>query len=362
MKNTLFIGPYSQNDGWGMASRMNIKALATTRNNLTIRPIYMGNQYVNQLESIFLELERNRFDKYDMVIQNVLPHLLDYNAKLGKNIGMFELETSNLEHTSWPRYINLMDEIWVTSEAEAHALDASGVTIPTKVVNQSIDLAKFDKEYELLFQDDSFKFYFIGEFIQRKGIHELLIAYFSEFSKNENVSLIIKTTADKKDIENFIIQTKNGLGMYKYHNYYPEVKLLIDFVDDETLNKIHTSCDCFVMPSHGESVCIPALDALGFGNTPIVTDKTGMTEFVNNNNGWVFKAHQTTTTTVQRPLADLYTGFETWFQPDILDLRRCMREAFAGKPGIQVIKSDKGKKDIQKYSHENIGKRYSEIL
>lgn len=367
MKNILFIGPYRQADGWGEAARANIKALNTTEHNLTIAPIYMGNRMAPQIDPLFYELERKRYDNYDLVIQNVLPHLLDYNSKLGKNVGMFELETSFLQHTSWPNRINTMDEAWVTSDAERIALDESNVLIPVKTTSQSVDLEKFTghEPLEELAAIDKFKFYFIGEFIQRKGIHELLVAYFTEFHRNEDVLLFVKTNAGKKDVTDFVEQVQAGLGLYAHKELYPELKVVTEFVDDDTINRIHASCDCFVMPSYGESVCIPALEAMGFGNVPIVTDNTGMVNFVSNEVGWHIASHSTVVNTIQRPLQDLYTGHETWYQPKILDLKRCMRDAysnFTDNYSYYQIKQERCKERIKKFSHENVGKRFAALI
>ncbi len=40
--NILFVGPYRQPDGWGMATRSYIKALATKHKNITTRPVYLA--------------------------------------------------------------------------------------------------------------------------------------------------------------------------------------------------------------------------------------------------------------------------------------------------------------------------------
>ncbi len=45
--NGLFVGPYRQNDGWGMASRDYIKAISTQIPNLTTRPVYFTNNIVD---------------------------------------------------------------------------------------------------------------------------------------------------------------------------------------------------------------------------------------------------------------------------------------------------------------------------
>ena len=74
----LFIGPYRQADGWGDAARHYIKALSHV-GDLAIRPIYLGSSYC-ELDEDLLEYEFNDPKDYDVIIQNSLPHLSDYNG------------------------------------------------------------------------------------------------------------------------------------------------------------------------------------------------------------------------------------------------------------------------------------------
>jgi glycosyltransferase involved in cell wall biosynthesis len=115
------------------------------------------------------------------------------------------------------------------------------------------------------------------------------------------------------------------------------------------------------MPSFGEGWCRPALDALGFGKTPIVTDNTGMVDFINNQNGWVVPSRETPVTTVNRPIQYIYTSRETWFEIDILGLQKAMREAYTNKAARQ-LKASQGLRDIAHYSYESIGLKIKKLL
>jgi hypothetical protein len=48
--NVLFVGPYRQNDGWGMATKSYIRAVATKCPNLTIRPVFLASASNDELE------------------------------------------------------------------------------------------------------------------------------------------------------------------------------------------------------------------------------------------------------------------------------------------------------------------------
>jgi hypothetical protein len=140
-KNVLFIGPYRQNDGWGEAAKQYIRALIQSKCNLTIKPVYMS-MNTGPIPLDLLEYEDNKQDHYDVVIQNVLPHLLDYNGEFGKNIALIYTETSNW-HNGWRSRLNNMDEVWVPSKADCNNLHVSGVDTKAVEMPIPIDVSKF---------------------------------------------------------------------------------------------------------------------------------------------------------------------------------------------------------------------------
>jgi hypothetical protein len=104
--NALFVGPYRQNDGWGLASKNYIRSIATKFPNLTIRPIFLASGSNENLERDLLIYENTTYDHYDIVIQNTLPHCLFYDSRFKKNIGLFFLETNNISHSECINNIN----------------------------------------------------------------------------------------------------------------------------------------------------------------------------------------------------------------------------------------------------------------
>lgn len=364
--NILFIGPYRQDDGWGDASLSTIKALLTTQHNLTLRPIFMGNRVKQKLPDEVVYQEYTTYPSYDIVIQHVLPHLADYNGCFAKNIIKSHLETSDIHHLSWPhRFVN-MDEVWINSNTEHYTLVEAGVSADAiQILPQSFDDNIFTREYKPFEEDvlkDKFIFYFIGEWSTRKGIVDLLIAYLSEFTINDDVVLFIKTSSVTNEvIQKTIEGAKQSLGMYNNNKFYPHVVVSSSYLPEEELYTIHHNSDCFVMPSYGESFCMPAILAMLFGKTPIITSDTGMNYYINNSNGWVVEGESVPCSTLDRPLLDLYTGNETWIKPNILSLKLAMQEAYS-KSDLRKEKARKGINLRSTFTHEYVGKQIGSIL
>ena len=190
-KNILFIGPYRQTDGWGLAAKDYVKALAETEHNLSIKPIYLSESIDQNISYDLLGHESNLLDKKpDVVIQNMLPTFMDY-IHGSHNIGLLFLETNHVEHTGWIDKMNLLNEIWVASTREKLNLEESGIRVPVNIVPMPIDVSDFDREtkkpLKLPEVDSCFVFYFIGEYITRKNINEFVLAYHREFRNNEPV-------------------------------------------------------------------------------------------------------------------------------------------------------------------------------
>jgi len=345
----LFIGPYRQNDGWSEASRALINSILTIKEiDLTLRPIFLAGNREITLEDHFTPLENKINEHYDVIIQHSLPEFFHWHEG-SKNIGFCLSETNHLEFTPWISAMNLMDEIWVSSTVELKSLKNSLCTTPIIIMGEATDTNKFLKSY--VHNVDNFTFYTIGEG-ERKNFNALLMAFHREFDRNEPVDLLIKSSNLSVDALN---QLKAQFGIYKNLEQYKQEKLVLNRLSEHDLNQMHMDCNCFVMTSYGEAWCRPALDALGFGKTPIVTDNTGTTDFIDNNNGWVVKSYETPCLVQNKPLEYLYTSRETWFSIDILELQKAMREAYTNRQ-LKNKKAAQGIKDINKYSYQNRGK------
>lgn len=371
--NILFIGPYRQNDGWGLAAKSYIRALASTKHNLSICPNFLATVSPNtQLEDDLKQYESSRYSHYDMVIQKTLPHSLFLNKKISKNIGLFVLETNDISHSECINNINTMDEIWVPSEQEKKCLLKSNVTTNIKVISQPLDtdLIHKVKDYKLDLGssiNQTVKFYFIGEYIERKNIKDLVTAFNLAFDSTQPVSLIIKTSLPGKSsgesrviIEQEIDKIKQKLSIGQRHK--KEI-VITERLSYEEILGLHNACDFFVMPSYGEAFCRPAAEALCLGKTPIVTENTGTTDFVNNENGFIVKSYRSPVICNNRPVSndiDIYTANEYWYQISIYDLIDKMRKAYDMHKNHKIELKNKqqiGINSLSNFSYSEIGNK-----
>lgn len=324
--NVLFIGQYrgSELDGWSSAAREYLEALLMTNHNVVCRPIYMAPQRYDKLSAKIIEAEKRQFDtRPDIIIQNVLPDYLEWHE--GYNIGLFYTETSNLGKTGWIEKINLMDEIWVNSEAEANSLKRGGVKCKISVVPIPADtdlLAQYiDVEPQFNIEDmkNKFLFYFIGEHNDRKNIMALVKAFHREFSPTEPVGIVLKSNSP---------QLKEQINKWKSSSrcrtiYIPEL-LLNSHLSDKEMASLHQMCDCFVTTSRGESLGRPIVDALFF-NRPVVCPEGIFSASLFKGQVITVKSYTVPVDTEQPPIPTIYTYNETWEEVDIIELQSVLR-------------------------------------
>jgi glycosyltransferase involved in cell wall biosynthesis len=368
--NILYVGPYKQKDSMGMTSQSYIKALmSNSNNNITTRPIFL-NGTSSEIDQDIMSCEKSLYDYYDVVIQHTMPHCLFYDGRYKKNIAIISLETNDISNSDCIFNMNLMDEIWVASEQEKKCLTKSGVKSSIKVVSQAIDtdFIKANIGHRLNLHpliENTFKFYFIGEYLERKNIADLVVAFNLAFEVTDPVTLVIKSNISGssvndsyKTIEKDIDTIKSKLNTNK--RYKKEIIITDNLSYKDTIG-LHNACDCFVMPSYGESFCRSAYEALVLGNTPIVTDNTGMTDYINSNNGSIIKSYRTPVVMNNRNLFsefDIYNANEYWYKVNIYDLIDNMRSAYSmyktdRKKWQQ--KKDLGKQSIDEFSYKTIG-------
>lgn len=368
MKNVLFIGPYRQSDGWGNASKEYLRALKKTKYNVVSRPVYLNAQRTFETTNEFTDTENKHCNSYDVVIQNCLPHMF---RKLGrvKNIGISFFE-STVKYTPWIECIKMMDEMWVSSEFEQQLL----MPLKSKVIPIPVDTQKYYMPFRynnyLEPYSHEYKFYFIGELIERKNVEALIKAFHLEFAINEPVRLVLKVNKvgmSQDQVRNFtgglIKNIKESLGRYDNLKDYKVEIVIPNFLSSDDINGIHAQCDCFVMPSSGEGFCIPALDAVGFGSFILVNRNSSMNQFMTDtdDNGILVDSHESPATSKDKPLRFLYNGLDQWYTVDLKSLMNAMRTAYEHRHDKTILK-ERNKTKISSYSYDTVAKRMEELI
>ena len=352
----LYIGHYKDGTGWGDAAKNNILALHKAGVEVVPRAISY-NETDSETDEKILELEQKSTEGCDICIQHTLPSNYVYDSRF-KNIGYLAIESSDFCDTLWHKNINMMDELWVPSEYVKKACVKSGVTIPIKIAPHALDIDSYTnspdgaKIEQLL---DTFNFVFVGEFIERKNIKALLRAFHTEFHPKEPVNLLIKTSGiDMKELETYCDSIKKGLKLRKQ---YKKELTISGRLEKQDYISVLKQCHSFVMPSRGEGFCIPALEAMCLGIPVIYTKGTALSEFCV---GSAVESRSESCFGGMGALPNIYTANSEWWEINIKELQIKMRNAYM--KNVDTLSKERCEKQSKKYSHENIGNLFKELL
>lgn len=362
-KNILFIGPYRQDDGWGLASRDYLLSICSYANNVKAQPIYLATNLNNNISKTIELAEAKNFDKYDYIIQHCLPFNM---VKIGtaKNIGILFLENKNFTSISIAN-LNTMDELWVTSNIEKNTLLESGITTTVRTIGHPVDTSFF-KNISATFKtgsysDSYYKFYTIGEYIERKNVADIITAFHLEFDIDEPVSLVIKSSS--KNSEALFDRIKHDCTLIRNKlrtkNIFHDELIITQRISPEQLSALHNYGDCFISASYGEAFCRPAAEALCHGKYCILSSNIGINEYVDPSDRSIIDS-------LPQPVIledpsyvghmDIYNANEVWYKPSVVHLRQLMRRVFENK--------NKVNKDIylDRFSYLTIGKNICQYL
>ena len=352
----LYIGHYKDGTGWGDAAKNNILALHSAGVEVVPRAISYSDSD-SEPDQTIQELEKGSTNDCDICIQHTLPVNYVYDSNF-KNIGYLATESSNFIDSRWTKNINLLDEIWVPSEYVKSSCIKSGVTIPIKIAPHCLDLSDYELKQGSAQVEElrgSFNFVFIGEFSERKNIKALLRAFHAEFHPKENVNLYIKSSGvEVQNLQEYCDSIKRGLKLRSNHK---DEVLICGRIRKQDYNAILSQCHCFVMPSRGEGFCIPVLEALALGIPSLHTSGIAIEEFAV---GDTINSKKEPCFGGMESLPNLYTATSHWREIDIEDLQIKMRSAYL--TGLPDALREKCKSQAEKYSHQNIGKLFKELL
>jgi hypothetical protein len=152
----------------------------------------------------------------------------------------------------------------------------------------------------------------------RGGVQYLLKAFTDEFSKEDNVELIVKL--NQAYINPQILQ--QAVGMLNLQKDKAPIKFFLDNVAQDKLQEFYNMGDIYVCPTRSESFDLGSAEAMACGLPVIVTGYGGQIEHMNEETALLcdYKLEE-----VKEDL--MYQGIE-WATIDIYDLRKKMRWAY----------------------------------
>ena len=282
-------------------------------------------------------------------------------------IGRTMFETDSLPN-NWVEACSQLDEIWVPSRFNKETFRMAGVPEEKiRIVHEPVDTVFFDPELcSPMALDGKAGFNFLSMFVwsARKGWDVLLQAYFSEFNRDDDVCLFIKTylmhTPDV-DVHAILLKKIREFAIdqgFELHNL-PRYELITHQIPYRELPAFYHTFDCFVVPSRGEGWGRPFCEAMSMGLPVIGTNWSGNTEYMSNDNSFLIPIDGLTEaddTEIR------YFKGHRWALPSIIGLQRIMREVFSN-PEKARNRGKQARNDMVKYYSCNvIGKHLSTIL
>lgn len=277
--------------------------------------------YVPDLERVKnipgLEAMWRKGDKYtvhDLTIRNLYPpRVRDMKGKL--NILNYAWEETGFP-LDWIDDFNAkLDGITVTSRFVKKVLIDNGLTIPCEIIGNGTDhITQIKVEPYGGEIGTGFRFLHVSSCFPRKGVDVLLTSYAKAFTKNDDVTLILKTFPNPHNNINNEVQ--------EIRNLYPNCAPIIIINEDLPQGKIldlYQKSHALVAPSRGEGFGLPMAEAMQLGLPVITTGFGGQTDFCHPDNCWLidFKFSQTES---HLGLAD-----SVWAEPKVDSLVQILR-------------------------------------
>jgi O-antigen biosynthesis alpha-1,2-mannosyltransferase len=271
-KNVIFNGNINHK-GYSLSIVNNnfINSLKHYVNNITILDDINENEFVNTKNNILM------FMGY--------PPTYSENYKICVNYGW---EESVFPEEFLTRFQKL-DYITVMSEYVKYTLINNGLKIPIFVTNISYEHNENEsnivtnKNNYIIDTKKKFKLLHISSCFKRKGIDELLEAYFKGFSGDDDICLYIKTF---HNIHNKKLNIK--INSYKTNNINPpEIIINFEIIKSKDIESLINSSSCIINPSNSEGFGLPALEAMIKRKPVIVTNYSGFKDFCNAKNSFL---------------------------------------------------------------------------
>lgn len=226
-------------------------------------------------------------------------------------------------------------QIWVPSThvqtAISNTTNDSNILNKIKIVPHGVDPKLFRPYYNPEKTKDKLTFISSGGWpngvLDRKGLSYLIKAYLEEFTGKDKVELIVKINTSYGMSAELLDANMKQLNLT--NKLMPTLKFVTEMVPMNEVYKFYSLGDVYITTSMAEGFNLPCLEAMACGLPVISTDFGGMTDFVNEDNGWLLKDGVMKTVTWDR----MYEGIK-WKIPSVKEIRKVLRSIYNKQESI----------------------------
>ena len=263
------------------------------------------------------------------------PRVNDMNAKFNilHSYGWEESELPSIWISDFNSYLQ---GITVMSSQVKKILIDNGICLPIKVTALGLDHINDTKNNtDFHVNAKNFKILHISSCFPRKGIDILLQAFGDNFTKDDDISLIIKTFDNPHNkIDKLLRDFRNKYPLY------PEVILIKKELDDDEVKSLYLQSDVLVAPSRGEGFGLPIAEAMLLGIPVITTNWGGQLDFCDQKNSWLVDYEFVSSN------SHFNLDLSYWVEPSIKDLGIKMLEVFHASQAEIKIRTTLAKESI----------------
>ena len=263
---------FNSYNGYSVAARNNILALHRSgRYDMRITPLdsHLSRPVAHADDEIINMLHKS--NKHTQIqIYHCIPPMQSRVKKKLQSIAYTTFE-SELPPKSWFDIMRKNKAVLVPSKFNQEFFQ-SNLDVPVHCVPHCINTELYSPDVTPMHENERFTFMFVGTWKERKGYRTLLNAWFNEFSKDDNVQLVLKT--DKPIVAEQEVINKQK----KYPNAAPVIITKKRFLESEMPSYIQCA-DCLVMPTYGEGFYLPGIQAMALGVNLIITNWSGCTDY-----------------------------------------------------------------------------------
>jgi glycosyltransferase involved in cell wall biosynthesis len=254
-----------------------------------------------------------------------------------KNILYFMWETSKLPR-GWLPIIKQANQVWTGSDYStevARSINPTVLTIRPPVITPEVTSLELEG-----LSSEQILFTYIGLWIPRKNMEDLMTAFICAFDGVKNVTLLIKTWGADNSTgfkQTVLDRVRSHCNSHVGIDRAPVI-IINELLPEQQINNILGRTDVYVSASRGEGFDLPLTTAMSMGKLVVANDFAAHHDYLTDTNSLIYKHSLRPVLTAMIPGYDAY---QNWAQPDISSMIEQLREAY--NLAVKRQPTDKGR-------------------